>query len=137
MKGDALQRALYAKLTGDVALMALVEGVYADVQQPNLPEADSDFPYITIGNDQLTRWDTKSNLGVSADCQIDVWSRENNFIEAKAIGSAVYNALHYQALTITGAENVQMLIQNMTFTNDPDGHTKRGLILMNVIYDNV
>lgn len=137
MKGDALQSAIYGKLTGDAALMALIKGVYADVQQPNLPENDAAFPYVTLGNDQLSRWDTKTNFGVSADCQVDIWSRQNNFLEAKAVGSAIYAALHYQDLTITGASTVQVLINSMTFTNDPDGHTKRGLILMNVIYDNV
>lgn len=137
MKGDALQRAIYTALTGDGALMALITGVYADVQQPNLPEDDALFPYVTIGNDQLSRWDTKTNFGVTADCQIDIWSRENNFIEAKAVGDAIYDVLHYGTLAITGADMVQMMVDSMTFTSDPDGHTKRGLILLNVIYDEV
>ena len=137
MKGDALQRAIYSKLTGNVALMALIEGVYADVTQPNLPEDDSDFPYVTIGNDQLFSWDTKTNFGARGDCQIDVWSRQNNLTEAKSIGSAIHSALHYQPLTIVGANHIQTIIQNESYSKDPDGHTKRGLILVSVLYDDI
>lgn len=137
MKADDLQRALYSKLTGDVALMSLIKGVYADVEQPNMPEKNTDFPYVTIGNDQLTRWDTKTTLGANADCQIDIWSRQNNLTEAKAIGTAIYSALHYQNLTISGANDVLSMVDSMTFSKDPDGQTKRGLILFNVKYDGV
>ena len=137
MKGAALQRAIYSALDADISLQELVTGVYADVQQPNLPENDAEFPYVVIGADRLNRWDTKTNLGASADCQIDIWSRENNLIEAKEIGSAIYGALHYQPLTIVGADHVQTLCNSMSFTTDPDGQTKRGLILVNVIYDGI
>lgn len=137
MKGEALQQAIYDALTGDVTLMTLITGVYADVQQPNLPEDDALFPYVTIGEDQLTRWDTKTNFGTSGDCQIDIWSRKNNLIEAKTIGSAIHDVLHYQPLTIVGAEHVQTLCESETYTKDPDGHTKRGLILVNVLFDEV
>lgn len=137
MKSDALQTAIYSKLTGDATLMALITGVYADVEQPNLPEADSVFPYVTIGNDQITAWDNKTLNGASAICQIDVWSRSNNLIEAKAIGSAIHGALHHTALTITGASHIITMIESETYTKDPDGHTKRGLILARVLYDNL
>ena len=135
MNEAALQQCIYTALTGNAALMALITGVYADVQQPNLPENDSDFPYVTIGNDVLTAWDTNTDFGASASCQIDVWSRQNNFMEAKAVGSAINNALHYQPLTITGSHHVQTRVESATYTPDPDGHTKRGMLLVRVLFD--
>ena len=77
MNADNLQRALYDALTGDVTLMALITGVYADVQQPDLPESDSNFPYVVIGQDNLSPFDTKTDNGASALCQLDIWSRQN------------------------------------------------------------
>lgn len=137
MNGDNLQRAIYAALTGDAALMALITGVYADVQQPNLPEDNAAFPYVTIGQDNLSPFDTKTDNGTTAVCQIDVWSRENNLLEVKAIGAAIHAALHHQSLTITGANHVLTVVETATYSKDPDGQTKRGMVMVRVIYDEI
>lgn len=137
MNTGELQAAIYNKLTGDAAVMALVNGVFADKDQPTTPEDDADFPYIMIGEDQAAAWDTKTTFGVQAVCQIDVWSRQNNYIEAKGVSTAVYKALHYQPLTIVGADHVMTIVESTTFTKDADGHTKRGLILARVVYDEI
>lgn len=134
MNADALQKAIYSKLTGDAILAAAVVGVYADVQQPASPEDDTLFPYVTIGRDTLTPWDTKTNFGVEALCQIDVWSRSNNFVEAKEIGELIWAALHHTDLIITGASHTMTVQENAGYTNDPDGHTKRGLLMFRVNY---
>jgi len=132
-----LQRAIYAKLTNDAALMALIKGVYADVQQPNLPEDGASFPYVVIGQDTITSWDTKTDDGGNALCQIDVWSRQNNLLQAKDVGGAVYNALHQTSLSITGAEHVLTTVETATYSKDPDGHTKRGMVMVRVLYDEI
>lgn len=134
MNGDNLQRAIYSKLTGDTALMALIEAVYADVPQPGDAGSDGPFPYVTIGQDNLSSWDSKTFVGTEAICQIDVWSRSNNFLEAKAIGSAIVDAMHYQPLTITGATHVITTQQSSVYSKDPDGHTKRGMIMFRVVF---
>lgn len=135
MNADDLQRALYNALTGDSGLMGKITGVYADVEQPNLPEDPALFPYVTFGGDTIAAWDTNTTLGGDADCQIDVWSRQNNLIEVKDIGKTIYSILHNQTLTIANADCVQCLVKSATFTRDPDGQTKRGLILLGVLYD--
>lgn len=137
MNEENLQRAIYAALTGDAALMALVTGVHVDVQQPNLPEDAAAFPYVVMGQDNITSWDTKSDNGGNALCQIDVWSRQNNLLEVKAIGSAIHAALHMQPLTITGAEHVLTAVETSTYSKDPDGHTKRGMVMVRVLYDEI
>lgn len=121
-----LQAAIYA------ALQPIGIDVYADHPQPDEPEDDSAFPYITIGNDVATTWDSHTFLGGSHLVQIDVWSRQNNFTEAKNTADAIRAALHYQPLTISGAKHVLTLNESNTFTRDPDGHTKRAMCMYRI-----
>ena len=137
MKGKQLQQAIYTALTGDATLMALITGIYADVQQPNLPEDDAVFPYVVIGQDSLTVFDTKTNNGVRALVQIDVWSRQNNLTQVKDIGSAVYDVLQKGDLTITGGHHILTRAEIQDYSTDPDGHTKRGLLTFVVLYDEI
>lgn len=134
MNGDNLQRAIYSKLTSDATLMALIKGVYADVQQAEDSGAPAPFPYVTIGSDNLSSWDSKTFFGTEALCQIDIWSRANNFIEAKTIGSAITDALHQQPLTIADADHVITVQQSSVYSKDPDGHTKRGMMMFRVVF---
>ena len=137
MRGKELQEAIYAALTGDVTIMALITGVYADIQQPNLPEDDSAFPYVVIGQDSLAEDSTKTENGVRALVQVDVWSRQNNLTEAKDVGTAVYDVLQKGSLTITGAHHILTRAVGQDYSTDPDGHTKRGLLTFTVLYDEI
>ena len=137
MNADNLQRAIFSALNDDPVLGLLITGVYADVQQPAKPEDDSAFPYVVIGQDNLSPWDTKTNLGGNAICQVDVWSRSNNFLEAKEVGGAVHDALHYGTLDIDRADHTMTTAVSANYTTDPDGHTKRGVMLFRVLYDDI
>lgn len=134
MKADELQKALYGALSANAGLSALINGVYADVQQPNLPEDASAFPYVTIGQDNLSDDGTKTGEITDALCQIDIWSRSNNYVEAKEIGAAIFAALHKQSLSITGATHIATRVESEVYSADPDGHTKRGMIMARVTY---
>lgn len=134
MNEDNLQRAIYSKLTNDSALMALITGVYADVQQPSDAGSDSVFPFVTIGIVTCVPFDTKTTFGTEAICQIDAWSRSNNLTEVKKIGSAIHDALHHTALTISGASHTMTVQQSSAYTKDQDGHTKRGLLQFRVVF---
>ena len=137
MKGRQLQQGIYDALTGNGALMAIITGVYADIQPPNLPEDDAAFPYVVIGNDSLAASDTKTTNGVRAALQIDVWSRQNNLTEAKDVGSAVYDVLQKADLAIEGANHILTRATGQDYSTDPDGHTKRGLLTFVVLYDGI
>lgn len=137
MSGADLQQAVYDALTGDPTLMGMITGVFADVVQPNLPEADSDFPYVVIGKDNLSPFDTKTDNGISALCQLDIWSRQNNLIEVKTIAGAIYDVLQKGSLTIVDAEHILTRIESQVFSVDPDGHTKRGMVMTRVMYDEI
>ena len=72
--------------------------------------------------------------GTDATCQIDLWSRQNNLIQIKTLGSAVVDALQYSSLTITDAQHVLTQQISSTYSSDPDGHTKRGILLFQVLF---
>lgn len=129
---SAVQSAIYSKLTNDATLMALITDVYADHPQPNEPEDDSLFPYITIGQDTTAPWDSKTYFGSEAAVQIDVWSRSNNYIEVKNANERVLELLHHQPLAITGADHTMTIHQGSAFSIDADGHTKRALMTFRI-----
>lgn len=125
----ALQTALYARLTGDAALMAIVQSVQVQGDQDDDSAALTPFPYITIGGDTATPQDTKTGFGSTVISQIDVWSRTGNYLEAKSIGAMISGLLHTKQMTITGGQHVMTVQQSETYMIDPDGVTKRGLLL--------
>ncbi len=132
MNGDGLQRGIYSKLVGSSALMSKIKGVYADVPQALDSEDESNFPFVTIGQDTLTGWDTKTTEGTIALCQIDIWSRSRNLLEVKEIGSEIVDALNDMSLTIPSASHVLTKVESVTYTRDPDGKTKRGMLMARV-----
>ena len=134
MSGANLQRAIYAKLTGDAGVMSIAVGVFSDPEQAEDSGSNDPFPYVTIGGDDLDAWDTKTTIGTEATCQVDVWSRKNSSLQAKDLQSAIKSALHYQPLTITDAQHVMTMQTTSGVTDDPDGETKHGIQLFSVRY---
>jgi hypothetical protein len=142
MKTDALQTAIFDRLRNSAPLMAALSTAWnTDALFSDVPEVEGDddsyFPYISFGPDVAAPWNTKSSLGAEVSVQIDIWSRQSDFTEAKAIASLVYDRLERQPLTIAGAHHVTTDIQSITTALDPDGRTRRALILMTVIYDDI
>jgi len=135
MSADKIQQAIYDALTGDATLMALIVKVCVEVEQPDMPGEDSDFPYVTFGEDDISSFDTKTDNGGSALCQIDIWSRQNNLIEVKKIAGVIYGILQKGSLNIVDADHVLTRIEGQLFSKDPDGQTKRGMVMARVVYD--
>lgn len=140
MKAAALQQAIYARLN-DVSVTALLStaylplpAIFTDVPQAADSERDSQFPYITIGADTITPFDDKDHPGGSAIAQIDIWSRVKSMLALKAIADAVDARLRRQALSISGVTHITTELESSTFTRDPDGKTKRALVLYRVLW---
>jgi len=142
MKTDALQAAIYSTLTGNSALMASlstawgVSAVFDHVPQVTDPENVAYFPYITISDVTASQWDTKGDNGATGVVQIDVWSRARGMLQARQIASAVYALLHYQPLTITGADHIWTDVETVESFLDPDSITRRAMLTVRVAYDN-
>ncbi len=88
----AIQTAIFAKLTGNAPLMALVSGVY------DIAPVDTPLPYITIGNDSARSTPTKTSDGQVITVSISVWSTYAGRAQAKTINAAIADVLHNAAL---------------------------------------
>ncbi|MFQ5954710.1 MAG: DUF3168 domain-containing protein [Kiloniellales bacterium] len=123
----AVQTAIYDRLTGDATLMGMVKAVHDQV-----PE-DAKFPYVTIGDDTATDFDTKTETGQELTLTLHAWSRAHGRKEVKDILARIYALLHEQALTITGFTHVLARFEFTQTFRDPDGLTQHGVARYRVI----
>ncbi|AWM37019.1 hypothetical protein GobsT_50800 [Gemmata obscuriglobus] len=99
---NALQAALYRRLTTYAPLTTALG-------RPNVfdfvPPATVTAPYVVIGEDTLTDWDTKTDPGWDGTLTIHVWDYQKAGRKSvKTLLGHVYDALHRQesALAVTG-----------------------------------
>lgn len=104
---NALQAAIYTRLTGYSALTSALGGVKV---YDHVPQGTS-APYVVIGDNTLSEWDTKSRNGWNCTIAIHVW----DYLKAgrKSVNtllSHIYDALHRQEanLTLTGFSLVEI-----------------------------
>lgn len=118
-----LQQALYTRLTTDSALMARVTGVFDAV-----PDGQ-DFPYVTVGEDTVVDWSTKTNSGEEITHTLHVWSRYAGKKEAKEILSLVLDAITKQPLVLAGGFSVDYTaLDFMEIFTDEDAVTRHGVL---------
>ena len=70
-----LQAALYARLTGDAALMADISGVYDG------PREGTAYPYVVLGEVIETADNALGQFGSESLVTLHVWSRAQGFKE--------------------------------------------------------
>ena len=89
---EALQVAVYEKLTGDAALADLVG---SEIHDAPLPLAAATVPevHVTIGEERVRDGSTKTSTGAVHDFTVTVHSRSQGFSKAKAAAGAVCDAL--------------------------------------------
>jgi hypothetical protein len=109
-----LQRAVFQKLTGTPALMALVTGVFDEV-----PDNQA-FPYVSIGSTIETPDDTHDAQGLEASITLHVWSKYPGIREAADIFAALDAALDRQPLTVPGFKDVSVVHAQHESIRDPD-----------------
>ena len=119
-----LQQAVYATLTDDAALQALIGNparVFDHVPQ------DSAFPYVVVGEATSGPFDTKTEDGLEQTLTIHTWSRYRGLKETKDIMAAVMGALDDQALAVNGHDLVLLRFTFGATFLDPDGLTRHGV----------
>jgi hypothetical protein len=122
MSYEAIQAGLYTALTGDVPLMALVTGVHDHVQQGKA------YPYVVIGDDEHTDWDTDDQLGLESTLTLHVWARAHRGRKSvKQIQDRIRVVLHHKPLTIAGSHHVLTVVERADSILDPDGLTQHGV----------
>lgn len=110
-----IQKALYTKLTA--ASLTVVDSA----SQAADGGVDTPFPYVEVGAVVIGAFDTRAKNGFDYVARIHTRSRSGSMKETKDIQGAIYAALHYQALTITGLNHVLIQRETSQVTRAPDG----------------
>lgn len=133
MKDPSLpvQAAVYAALTGSAALATAfgdAPRVYDRVPQDDTGRITAAFPYVAIGEDQVTSEADACHDASSIFVTVHVWSRAVGKVEAKTIMAAVCQALDVK-LTVAGfgviGHAVETGPQHLT---DVDGLTSHSVV---------
>lgn len=119
----ALQKAIYAKLKNDADIAALVGTRIYD----NVP-GDTGFPYLTLGDAQVTDWGAGDVAGAEHHLPFNVYTRGGGRAEAKAIMGTVNAALKDAELTLEGYRLVNLRFLSAETAREADGTTWRGTI---------
>tara|TARA_R110002110_G_scaffold79732_15_gene208110 strand:+ start:7718 stop:8107 length:390 start_codon:yes stop_codon:yes gene_type:complete len=115
----ALQKAIYATLSADNALSALVDTRIHD----NVP-GDVLFPYLALGENETRDWPG----GMEHRLTLYAFSRRRGRTETKRIVGAVNAALHDAALTLQDHALVNLRFLDAATRREADGETWRGTI---------
>lgn len=135
MKDPSLpvQAAVYAALTGSAALATAFGGpprVFDRVPVDAAGRVTAAFPYVAIGEDQVTSEADACHDASSIFVTVHVWSRAVGKVEAKTIMAAAIDALD-TPLAPTGFKVVTQMVESgpQHFT-DADGLTSHSVVTL-------
>jgi hypothetical protein len=136
MQAANLQDVLYEALAVPAVLDLLAQGlpqhpIYTDVPQDVDGQREAAFPYLSFGPDTTAPFNDKGALGQSSVVQVSIWTRELDYMRNKAIADQVRLALDRVPLAIDGWITTEL--ESVSFSQDPDGKTRRGLMLFRVL----
>lgn len=121
----ALQQAVFATLSMSDDIKDLVD------DPPRLFDAvprASAFPYIVVGEDGESNWDTATEAGSEHSLAIHIWSRAGGRKEIKLAAEAVRQCLDGASLALTGHTLVDLRYLKSEFARDSDGETFRAIV---------
>lgn len=119
----ALQKAIESVLVADPLVASLVAGrVYDRVPR------EAATPYVSFGPSQTLEDDAECIEGFEVIQQLDVWSTEPGYRQAKEVAGVVRKALHYADLALDGFAWVEITVRNIQYLRDPDGLTGHAVI---------
>ena len=123
-----LQQALYSALAA-----ADITGVSKIVDHRIVDPADSDFPYLQIGEDgQSLQDDVSCANGSQEVVNIHVWSRQRGQKQVKQIRDAVVAALHDTSSAVAGLASCHVFYETARILEDPDGLTRHGVVTFRI-----
>ena len=104
MSALALQQAVFAALSADAELQALLGGAHVFDGAPRNAEA----PYVHLGESEARDWSTATEAGTEISFAVVAWSRQPGRTEALAIAERVRMLLHDAALEVDGLRLVNL-----------------------------
>lgn len=108
-----IQQAIYARLTGDTALMAIAK-VYDEI-----PETAS-YPHVSFGVTQEQPDDAHDRQGLHVDVTLDIWSKYAGNKESATILAHLDRLLDRKPLNVAGFTKVSIARAWHQFIRDPD-----------------
>lgn len=109
-----VQAAVYARLTGDATLLALITGVYDFV-----PES-VEFDYVVIGEATEIPDNRHGGFGRETTITLHVWSRYRGHSRGQRIAARITALLDHQPLTIDGLHHVSTRFEFSQTLTDPE-----------------
>jgi len=135
---ESIQKAIYEKLILDTVLMSEVVSIYDSHPQVTDSGVDSDFPYITIGDENVLTWDTDTELGFQSSITVHVWARNRGKKECKLVQGLIYESLHRtDDLVFLDYRVVGIDQESATTFIDSDGSTIHGTQTFNLTIEKV
>ncbi|MGA5374245.1 DUF3168 domain-containing protein [Streptomyces griseoincarnatus] len=109
-----VQAAVYARLTGDATLMALIRGVFDFVPEPDA------YPYVVIGEATEVPDNRHGGFGRQTVITLHVWTQSEGHGPGLTIGDRVTELLDHQPLTITGLDHIATRFEFSQTLTDPE-----------------
>lgn len=100
----------------------------------NVP-GTAQFPYVTIGQDQLLDNRAECIDAVEAFANIHIWSRKPGKVEVKEITKKVILALYTEISLQNGFKVVDVSVDGLTHLSDPDGMTSHSVVTMRYLIE--
>jgi hypothetical protein len=126
--------------------LALQDALVATLRAGSPPELDArvydsappdaSFPYVTVGDDQVTADHAECLEGsVEIATNVHVWSRGVGKVEAKQIAGWIVATLNYAPLTLVGYRLVLIEHDGTHHLGDPDGLTSHSVVTFRALID--
>ncbi|WP_439576204.1 DUF3168 domain-containing protein, partial [Phreatobacter sp.] len=120
----ALRQSLHQGLAGHAPLAAVLGGAKIFDEAPRAAE----FPYVTLGDAQVSDWSTGSSTGQEHSLTLHVWSRQGGQAEAHLIAGEIIAALEEVPLDPAGHRLVNLRFATADIRREADGRTWHGLV---------
>lgn len=115
-----LQQAIFERLENDPILIEMVTAVYDEVEEGAM------MPYVQIGDDTTTPYDTKTDYGENTTLTLHAWSAGPGKAEAKRIMGAMLQAITAAPIVLTGGFTVEGIEREFLETFN-DGQAYHGV----------
>ena len=118
-----LQKTIFNTLNGDNTISSTFIATVHD----HVPQGTS-FPYIVIGEETMTDESSAKTLDFNNfTLTIHIFSRNRGRKEAKQIMARIYELLHNQNLSVTGANHINTRFEFSDVIKENDGLTYHGV----------
>ena len=127
-----LQKTIFTTLNSDNAITSTFSATVHD----HVPQGTS-FPYIVIGEETMTDESSAKTLDFNNfTLTIHIFSRNRGRKEAKQIMARIYELLHNQNLSVTGANHINTRFEFSDVIKENDGLTYHGVDrFMTILHD--